>query len=85
MANGESAPKDWTQRFTAEMEKLRQTLGAEKFAQVEGLASRIYEVNRRVLDIAKINRLITDEDYKKCLARGNEFTPIGWIMNDLLE
>ena len=58
---------------------------ADKWAQVEGLANRFYEVNRRVLDIGKINRLITDEDYEKCLARGNEFTPICWIMNHLLE
>jgi len=58
---------------------------ADKSAQVEGLANRIYELNRRVLDMAQINRLITDEDYKKCLACGNEFTPMCWIMNDLLE
>ncbi len=58
---------------------------ADNSAQVEGLASRFHEVNRRVLDMAQINRLITDEDYEKCLARGNQYAPMCWIMNDLLE
>jgi hypothetical protein len=93
MTSGESVPRDDTlhtiatelQKSAAEMERLRRTLGAEKFAQVEGFANRFYEANRRVLDMAHAHGIITDENYEKCLARGNEYTPIGWIINDLLE
>jgi hypothetical protein len=86
MSSGESVPKDHRiQRVASEMDKLRQDHGAEKFDLVEGLASRWYEVNRAVLAMAHANGLLTDEDYKKCLARGNDYAPVCFIMNDLLE
>lgn len=85
MTNNESVPKGYMlQKAAAGMDSLRQTLGAEKLAQVEDLANGFYEANRRVLDMAHAHGIVSDADYKKCLARGNEFTPIGWIMNDLL-
>src|SRR5579872_2194707 len=57
---------------------------ADKWAQVEGLANRFYEVNRRVLEMAHSNGVISDEDYEACLAQGNEFAPACWISSDLL-
>jgi hypothetical protein len=85
MTSDESVLKDDTpQKSATEIERLRQNLGAEKFAQIEGLANRFYEANRSVLDEAHANAIISDEDYKKCLSRGNEFAPACFIMSDLV-
>jgi hypothetical protein len=80
MTNDERVPKcDGGQEIATELDKLQQRLETEKFAQVKALANRFYEVNRRVLDMAHDRAIITDLDYKECLVRGNEFSPVGWI------
>lgn len=76
--------KERLQKAAIEMDSLRQSLGPEKFAQVEDLANRFYELNQKALNLAHIHGLITDEDYKKCLARGNEYAPVCWIIHDAL-
>ena len=51
----------------------------EQRAHINALADRFYELNRGILGKAHEVGIITDMEYKQCLARGKEFSPVGWI------
>lgn len=54
-----------------------------QFPTVKGLADRVFQQNRKVLDMVHDEGIISDENYQKFTARGDAYIPMSRIMDDL--
>ena len=74
-----------------DLDALKAKLGPDQMQKVQDLAKRVWDVNRKSLDmIADIahqgkNAIITQEAYNKYIERGNEYIPMQRILETLSE
>lgn len=85
ITSGDAAPSPYTPaKISQDLQNLQAQLGS-KFQNVQGLANRVFDQNRQILDMIHREGIITDDAYNKYVARGNEYIPMNRIMEDMAE
>lgn len=70
-------PKQYTtQGIWQDLQALDQQLGPQRYAEVQGLASKIWDLNGQAWKMAFDSGLISREVYQQGLARGPEYIPL---------
>jgi len=94
LANNKVVPAGLSRAdVTMELQKLQQDLGPQDYAQVEQLASRVFDLNREALDILYQGEttpvlsggggIISEAAYNTFISRGKEYIPMSRILMDL--
>jgi hypothetical protein len=84
IANGRVVPKYGTEaEVRNELSTMRQAMSAAKFAEVQLHADKVFDLNRKALDLAHDEGIVSDAVYNKLVARGNEYIPLERIMDDV--
>jgi len=84
MQAGDLAPAGYThQQVSADLRLLEQTVGPLAWAKLQQLAGRVYDINRKVLDLAHSMKIVSTPNYQKFVSRGPEYIPMDRILSDL--
>lgn len=71
-------------KIAKDLQTLQAQLGS-KFQDVQQLAGRVFDLNRKVLDMVHGAGIIGDAEYQKYIGRGNEYIPMHRILEPMME
>lgn len=86
MAQGKVTPNNYDpSKIHTSLQDMQNNMSPADYSKVEAWGKRVFQLNRKVLDLVHTAGIVSDNDYQTYTQRGDEYVPMHRILENMAE